>query len=71
MKPAKAPRPYAMDRFGILNPYGEIWSSHTFGTEAEGKEYVDRYWNGQPPHELKKFKVVPVVVTITRVGRRA
>lgn len=67
---SNAPRPYRMDRFGILSPYGDIWSCNTFGTEDEARQYIADYWRGTGVR-LDTFKVVPVEVVVSaRSSRR-
>ncbi len=59
-------RPYTRQMYGIQNPYGEIWTSSTFESIAEAKQYVRDFWLGQKgERDLEKFNVIPVTVTIT------
>lgn len=62
----KHTRPYEVPypRFGILNPYGQIWTHNTFDSEADAKGYLERFWE-KTPDNLPGFKVIKVVVTIT------
>lgn len=60
------PRPYIMNRFGILNPWGQVWSVNTFDTSEEASRYLARFWGDQKNAvDLAKFKVSRVTVTIT------
>ena len=63
-KPTKEPKPYQMKRFGILNPYGDIWSPETFSTEAEAKRHVENFWRGTKRTNLSAFKIIKVNVTV-------
>lgn len=71
-------KPYRSDRrFGILNPWGELWTDDTFLSEAEAREHVRTFWkrSGFPdttsnPRELAKFKIVPVRVTVSVSNRK-
>ena len=55
------------ERFGILNRYGDLWTPSPFETEKEARDYLDKYWRDFPggPHSTKRFKIVPVRVTVT------
>lgn len=47
--------------FGILNPYGDMWTSEIFETPAEAEAYVRTYWANFPGShgaDPSKYKVV-------------
>ncbi len=46
MHDQKKPKGTAREGFGILNPYGDMWTTEIFATEAEAREYVKRFWSG-------------------------
>jgi len=54
-------------RFGILNPWGTIWTPETFDTRQAASTYVERYWAdfGPGARDPKDFEVVPVSVRVT------
>lgn len=64
---AKKSKPYrSTSRFGILNPYGDIWSPETFDTEAEAMAYVEQFWRDtKGVTDLSRFKPVRVRVTVS------
>jgi hypothetical protein len=49
--------------FGILNPYGGLWTHHTFPTEAAARAYVTDFWRTSS-QDVSKFSVVPVRVRV-------
>lgn len=68
----KTPRPYNHTAFGILNPYGDVWTAEWFDDEEGARKHVTDFWK-QTGFEKAKvdpstFKVVPVQVTITALS---
>lgn len=63
----KKSEPYrAIDRYGILNPYGDVWSPDTFSTIALAERHVREFWRGvSNPPNFAKFKIVRVRVTVS------
>lgn len=64
----KRPTPYRSRRYGILNPYGDIWSPVTFATIEEAKSHIESFWSFDPKRDLSVFAVVPVRVTVSAIG---
>lgn len=63
---SKKPKPYRRERLGIINPYGDIWTSETFDTEQAARKYIADFWRGlQGEADIDQFKVVPVVVRVS------
>jgi hypothetical protein len=60
----KLPTPYEYEAFGILNPHGDIWTPEWFHTEREALAHVRRFFHGFNGKPWKKFKAVPVAITI-------
>lgn len=53
-------------RFGVLNPWGDIWTSETFTSEAKARKHIEDFWRGiDDAGDLTRFKVVPVRVHVT------
>lgn len=67
MAQPKKPKPARGKAFGILNPYGDLWTYEHFPNEASARAYVREFWATVPDHnqDLSKFKVVPVRVTVS------
>jgi len=65
----KKPKPARGRAFGILNPWGDVWTYETFETEGEARAYIAAFWlhPGFGPQDLSKFKVVPVRVVVSVV----
>lgn len=61
---SKTPLPLSERRYGIVSPYGNIWTVKTFDTEDRAKSYLEKFWHGIKS-DITKFKVVPVDVTIS------
>lgn len=67
-RPAKR-KPYRMNRWGIKNHCGDVWSPNTFDTEAQAKEYIadqQRRFNGL---DLRRHRAAPVRVTVSLITR--
>lgn len=57
-------------RFGILNPWGDVWTSRTFKSEGKARKYIEDYWRGiDDAGDLTQFKVVPVRVHVSVLPR--
>jgi len=71
-------KPYRSDdRFGILNPFGDLWTPETFATPKAAADYLFAFWRGggfgeayREPRQIGKFKVVPVKVTVSVSSRK-
>jgi len=60
------PKPARGKGFGILNPFGDLWTYHWFDTEADARRFIADFWRGnQSAPDLDKFKVIPVRVTVS------
>lgn len=66
---ASRPRGYVdTNRFGILNPWGDIWTSETFKSEAEARKHIEDFCRLiDDAGSLTRFKVVPVRVHVTAI----
>lgn len=75
---SKRARPHYSDhRWGILNPYGDIWTSDTFETRSAAAAHVVDFWSregftaaDQSPSNINRFRVVPVKVTVSLSNRK-
>lgn len=69
---ASRPKGYTDDtRFGILNPWGDVWTSETFTSEDRARKHIEDFWRGiNDAGDLTMFKIVPVRVHVT-VRRQA
>lgn len=69
---ARRPKPARGKAFGILNPYGDFWTYQTFETERAARDYVARFWGQRcfrhTSYDHRKFKVIPVRVTVSALG---
>jgi hypothetical protein len=65
--PKRRPKPARGAAFGILNPYGNVWTFESFPTEAAAREYLEAFWRnpGFGPQDTSKFQIVPVRVTVS------
>jgi hypothetical protein len=55
-------------RLGILNRWGQLWTTDTFDTETEAAEHLKNFWSSpgfKGGYEPKHFPIVPVRVTVT------
>lgn len=51
-------------RYGLLNPWGALWSPETFGSIPEALSYL-KAWSAHYNIDLSKHTVAPVRVTVT------
>lgn len=63
-------KPYRMQRIGILNHVGEIWTPETFDNEAAAMAYIANYTRRWPSMDLSNHRPVPVRVTVTALKGR-
>lgn len=63
----RKPKPATGGAWGILNPYGDVWTHDTFHTKEEARAYLEAFWNqpGFAPQDLSRFKIVPVRVRVS------
>lgn len=66
-EPKKIATPYRCKRYGILNPFGDVWTPETFDTMDEARQHVASFWASKPDHDLSKYTIVPVRVTVATV----
>ena len=59
--------PYTMDRYGIMNHVGGIWSPETFESIEGANAYIDKYQRENPRVKLDRHKVIPVRVTVEAI----
>lgn len=62
---AKRVKPARRDLFGILNPFGDVWTTDTFETKAQATRYVADFWRTTKDIDLAQFKVIRVRVTVS------
>lgn len=63
---AKPARSTGCTVFGILNPYGDLWTWQTFGSEEEARAHVRDFWRGmQGEANTDQFTIIPVKVTVS------
>lgn len=63
---AKPARSTGCKVYGILNPYGDLWTWKTFASEDEARAHIRNFWRGTG-HEagVDRFTVIPVRVTVS------
>lgn len=61
--------PYRMQRLGILNHQGEVWTPDTFDNVDAGQAYIARAQRQNPTWNLSNHTVAPVRVTITPIKK--
>ncbi|MET4197318.1 hypothetical protein ABIA95_000140 [Bradyrhizobium sp. LA8.1] len=70
MTKPKRPKPYRSTGYGILNPYGDMWTPEMFETKAEATSHLERFWSqpGFGPNDLSRFKIVKAKQVVHYVG---
>ena len=59
MKKERRPKTAYRDGFGILNPYGDFWTSDIFETVDKAREHVRQFWLGcNPAQDIGRYKIV-------------
>jgi hypothetical protein len=58
MAKPKKPKGTSRTGYGILNPYGDMWTSEVFDTPAQAQAHLEGFWKGIQDHDLSKFKIV-------------
>lgn len=54
----KKPRGTSREGYGILNPYGDMWTTDIFDTVDQAHEHVRRFWNGSETGKTFRYTVV-------------
>lgn len=66
------PKPATCRGFGIVNPFGDIWSTNIFETENEARSYINDYCWSMKGWDATKFSIIPVEATVRAIaGRQA
>jgi hypothetical protein len=55
------------EAWGILNPYGRLWTHNTFPSEDAARRHVEAFWRGNPNagDYVRGLKPVRVNVRVT------
>ena len=64
MSRTKKPKPARGKAYGILNPYGDLWTYEHFPSEIAAMDYIDAFWKNTSV-DKSKFKIVRVRVTVS------
>lgn len=54
--------------WGILNPYGDLWTHRTFPSEKAAEQHVMDFWRGvsvEKTGDLRRFRPVQVKVHVS------
>lgn len=60
----KKPRSTAREVYGILNPYGDVWTTETFDTEEAARKHVRDFWHSMPDG----YRIVRARVRVSYIG---
>lgn len=63
-KAPKKPKPYKMRRFGIISPYGDVWTCQTFDSREAARQHVADFWKDIGGADLSRYMVARVEVTV-------
>lgn len=55
-------------RWGIINPFGGVWTPETFPTEKDAWDHLRRFWEPNAK-DLDTFSVEQVRITVERKQR--
>lgn len=69
---ARRPKGTKVERWGILNPYGDLWTHETFESADQARRYVHRFWQGLngAGGDLRRFRPIRVKVHVTASTKR-
>lgn len=67
---ARQPKGARGEAWGILNPYGDLWTWQTFETQDEAMEHVARVWRPLGGTAIQGFKPIRVNVHVTALKAR-
>lgn len=67
---ARKPRSTAREGFGILNPYGDVWTTDIFPSAEEAREHVVTFWRDtmKEPQGAGGYRIVRVKQRTSFVG---
>lgn len=63
----KKPRGTSREAWGILNPYGDVWTTDVFETPEGAWLHIEDFWHGTPDYDVNRYRVVRVRVHATAV----
>lgn len=55
------------EAWGIMNPYGELWTFKTFVSSEAAEEYIHQFWKSVPAVDKSGFRPVRVRVRVTPI----
>lgn len=59
------PKPAEGEAWGILNPWGDVWTYDVFNSPEAATAYVKRFWgDNRSKVDLNAFKPVRVTITV-------
>jgi hypothetical protein len=64
----KPPKTTSLDGYGIMNPYGDMWTVEVFPTTQQAQRHLERFWSGNSSMDLSKFKIVRARQTTKYTG---
>jgi hypothetical protein len=65
----KRPKSTSLGGYGIVNPYGDMWTVEVFPTEKQARDHLERFWaSGEHgTTDLSRFKIVHAKQTTSYV----
>lgn len=65
----RKPKGRSDQQWGILNPYGDLWTYETFATPEAAREHVADFWSEMKTIEtdISRFRIVRVNVRVNAV----
>lgn len=62
----KRRKPARAERWGILNPWGDVWTYDTFDTPEAARKHVADFWRNIKDHrDVRDFRIVRVRITVS------
>lgn len=63
----RRPRTAQAEAWGILNPWGDVWTYHTFDSKEAAEAFVQKFWRDFPGSkpDTRRFKAIRVKVVVS------
>lgn len=56
------------DRWGVINPWSQVWTSNTFDTRDDAVRYVAQFWGREGSINARRFTFERVCVEVSRLS---
>ena len=57
-KTKRTPKATSRVGYGIVNPYGDMWTTDIFETEDSARKHLANFWRGVENQDLRRYRIV-------------